>query len=101
VGLGLRAAGLVGAAGLGEAIFLLKVRPGAQLTLGPAADYLVLLDGRLPHPDGDIEPGDLVELARDPVRRVRAAAPEGALALVAGDDTLFRRPVAGLLGREP
>jgi len=89
---GVRAAPLTGAAGLGEAVYLVAAKPAAPLPLPPAAEFVLVLDGAL-H-DGTItyKAGDFLEggAARGSARR--AGARIGCLCLVVGDDTLYRRP---------
>jgi putative transcriptional regulator len=95
VGRGAAAAPLQEVSGLAESVHLVRLRPGAALPFGVSAELLVLLGGGIIAPLGDMHPGDLLELGPLGGREIRGHPEAGALALVVGDDTLYR----GLLGR--
>jgi anti-sigma factor ChrR (cupin superfamily) len=81
---------LRGVSGLGEAVCLLRVAPGANIVLPSHADLILGLSGRASGGFGVLSSGDLIEIS-NPERGV-AEPSKGFLALVVGDDGLYRGP---------
>jgi anti-sigma factor ChrR (cupin superfamily) len=85
---GVSVASLHGVSGLGEAVCLLRVGPGADVTLPSQVRIVLGVSGSARGDFGELSAGDLIELT--------AAAPAtadpqaGWLALVVGDDGLYR-----------
>lgn len=92
---GVSVSALAGVSGLGEAVYLLRARPGAEVPLSDHADILLMIDGAADLDAQRLGPGDFVALAAP--AEALADAELGALALVVGDDDLYR----GLFGRRP
>jgi putative transcriptional regulator len=79
---------LRGVSGLGETVCLLRAAPGADVPLPSQVELILGLSGRASAWCGVLEPGDLIELTK-PLQG--AADPSrGLLALVTGDDELYR-----------
>jgi putative transcriptional regulator len=78
---------LRGVSGLGESVCLLRAAPGADVVLPSHADLVLILSGGASCDSGAIGAGDLIEIT-SPARGM--SDPQGLLALVIGDDALFR-----------
>jgi anti-sigma factor ChrR (cupin superfamily) len=90
---GVSVAELRAVSGLGEAAYLLRATAPTQIVLPPEADILLVLAGGAQAPSGSLSPGDLVETSG--AIQIDVVATGGLLALLVGDDGLYR----GFLGR--
>jgi putative transcriptional regulator len=79
---------LRGVSGLGETVCLLRAAPGADIVLPTQADLVLVVSGRASCESGVIGAGDLIEI--DSPARGLSDPSHGVLALVIGDDALFR-----------
>jgi anti-sigma factor ChrR (cupin superfamily) len=79
---------LRGVSGLGEAVCLLRAAPGANIVLPSHVDVILGLAGRASGCFGVFEAADLIEIC-DQAQGLADPA-EGLLALVIGDDELYR-----------
>ena len=79
---------LRGVNGLGEAVCLLRAAPGANIILPCHVGIILGLSGRASAPCGVLDPGDLIEID-SPIQGL-ADPSNGLLALVIGDDELYR-----------
>jgi putative transcriptional regulator len=98
---GVRAAELHGASGLGEAVCLLKLAPGATLPARalPALSQIVVLGGALRDGGESFPAGDYIEIESQPLTRPVADRPDGCLCLVVTDGSWPGRGFAGLVSR--
>jgi anti-sigma factor ChrR (cupin superfamily) len=86
--LGVTVVSLTGVSGLGEAVFLLRAAPGADILLPAQADLVLGVAGAARGASGGLSTGDLIEIDRP--LQARADPDAGLLALVVGDDGLYR-----------
>jgi hypothetical protein len=87
---GVRVAELRGVSGLAECSVLLGLPPNVRQPFPRSADLLVLLAGRLRYAGAELRRGDLIEIVEPVANGVTACGRDEALALVVGDDDLFR-----------
>jgi anti-sigma factor ChrR (cupin superfamily) len=101
-GRGVSTARLRNAAGLGEAVHLLKARATAYLPRAPAAEVVLLLQGIVHAGGAAYKTGDFLHLASLPETRLRTGEETGCVCLIVSDQTLYRRSVRDwLLGLWP
>jgi anti-sigma factor ChrR (cupin superfamily) len=79
---------LCGVSGLGEAVCLLRAAPGANIVLPSHVDLILGLTGRASGCFGVLDAVDLIEIANQ--AHGMADPSKGLLALVIGDDELYR-----------
>lgn len=84
-GRGLRIAALKGVSGLGEAVFLLKARPGARFKPSSGLEQLLVLEGSFEDQGRNYEAGDFVERAAESLDHPRVAGVENRCLLVADE----------------
>lgn len=92
---GVSVCSLRGVNGLGEAVCLLRASPGANVVLTSHADLVLGLSGGASASFGVICAGDLIEIANPACWM--ADPSKGLLALVTGDDGLYRSPFGEVL----
>jgi putative transcriptional regulator len=98
---GVRAAELHGASGLGEAVSVVKLAPGAALPARslPSLSQIVVLGGALRDGGESFPAGDYVEAESQPLTRPVADRPDGCLCLLVTDGSWPGRGLGGLVAR--
>jgi len=98
---GVRAAELHGASGLGEAVYLLKLGPGAALPARAlnTLSQIVILGGVLRDGGESFPAGDYLEVEAQPLTRPVADRADGCLCLVVTDGSWPGRGFAALVSR--